>query len=173
MLNRKLYSRIYRDNPGDPLHPVYVGSSYEKQSGIPAHRFRLLGLGISAVCFLCLLGAGLLPSAASKALYTLPFYAAAFLPAVLGFVAVWQAPDHDQPIREDTYHFSFGRIKPCAAMGMGLAGLAFLGGILAASLSGHFSGTDFLYLTLTLISAIAFLALWQLQKKQNYLLKKS
>ncbi|MEA4965107.1 MAG: hypothetical protein VB055_04720 [Oscillospiraceae bacterium] len=171
MLNKKLYSRIYKDNPGDPLHPIYVGGHYEKQSGLPARRFRLLGLACSALCFFLLLGAGLRPSAASRVMYSVPFYAAAFLPAVLCLAAFLQSPGDDAPIREDAHYYSFARIQSCSAIGMGLTALAFLGGGAASIAAGSFSGMTLLYEGLLLAAFFDFFLLRRLWRGQVYVLR--
>lgn len=172
-MNRKLYTKIYRDNPADPTNPIYIGGYYEKRGGLPAKRFRLLGSLISAAAVLVLAAAGLVPSAPGRAMYVTIPYAVAFLPAVMCLFAFLQAPGDDGRVREDTWHNVFERIQACSVIGMGLTGIALVGGIAAAALAGAFGVGEAVFLVAMALSCAGFFALRRLRKGQTYeLLKK-
>ena len=167
-MNRKLYTKIYRDNPADPTNPIYIGGYYEKRDGLPAKRFRLLGSLIAAAAVLTLAAAGLVPSAPGRTMYVSLPYAVAFLPAVLCLFAFLQAPGDDGRVREDTWHNVFERIQACSAIGLGLTGIALTGGVVAAVLAGTFGMGEGIFLGAMALSCAGFFALRRLWRGQTY-----
>ena len=167
-MNRKLYTRIYKDNPADPTNPIYVGDYYEKRGGMPAGRFRLLGSVISAAVVLALAAAGMMRSVPGGTMYvTLP-YAVAFLPAVLCLFAFLQAPGSGERVREDTWNNVFVRIQSCSVIGMILTGAALLGGAVSAARAGEFGPGEGAFFAALAIGWAGFLALRRLWRNQSY-----
>ena len=167
-MNRKLYTKIYRDNPADPTNPIYIGGYYEKRDGLPAKRFRLLGSLTAAAVVLALGGAGLIRSEPGRTMYVSLPYAVAFLPAVLCLFAFLQAPGDDGRVREDTWHNVFERIQACSAIGLGLTGIALTGGVVAAVLAGTFGMGEGIFLGAMALSCAGFFALRRLWRGQTY-----
>ena len=167
-MNRKLYTRIYQDNPAEPTNPIYIGGYYVKQGGLPAKRFRLLGSLTAAAVVLALGGAGLIRSEPGRTMYVSLPYAVAFLPAVLCLFAFLQAPGDGGKVREDTWHNVFERIQACSVIGMGLTGVALIGGIAAAALAGAFGAGEAVFLAAMALSCAGFFALRRLRRGQIY-----
>lgn len=167
-MNRKLYTRIYQDNPAEPTNPIYIGGYYVKQGGLPAKRFRLLGSLTAAAVVLALGAAGLIRSEPGRTMYVSLPYAAAFLPAVLCLFAFLQAPGDEGKVREDTWHNVFVRIQSCSVIGMGLTGIALIGGVIAAALAGVFGLGEVVFFGTVALAFAGFLAMRRLWKKQTY-----
>jgi len=171
-MNKKLYTRIYQDNPADFKNPIYVGGYYEKKSGMPAKKFRLYGVLLcgAAACLLLLIGS--VVSVPGKALYSALPYVAAYLPAIMGLFACLQAPTDDSRIREDTYHNSMERIQMWGALGLLFSAASLVGGIVACILQKTLGGMEILYLLAMAACAACFAVLRILRKKQIYTLEK-
>ena len=171
-MNKKLYTRLYRDNPADFKNPIYVGGYYEKKGGMPAKRFRLYGVLLCGAAACLLLLAGSYVSVPGKVLYAALPYVAAYLPAIMGLFACLQAPSDDGRIREDTYYHSMERTQMWGALGLLFSAASLAGGILACILKKQFGGAEILYLLAMAGCAACFTVLRILRKKQIYTLEK-
>lgn len=167
-MNKKLYTRLYRDNPGDFNHPIYVGGYYEKTGGLPAKRFRLMGIGMSAAVTALLVLIGSVVSVPGKAVYAALPYALSYLPAVMGLFAFLQAPADDGRIREDTWHNSMEKIQMYSAFGILFCGLSLIGGIAACVVKKAFGLPEILYVAVAAVNTAVFVLMRQLRKKQEY-----
>lgn len=171
-MNRKLYTKLYRDNPGDFKNPIYVGGYYEKQEGLPAKKFRLFSalLYAAASALLLLMGSGI--SAPGKALYAALPYAVCYVPAIMGFFAALQAPSDENRIREDTFHNSMEKLQMYGTLGVIFCAAALAGGIAACIAARQFGLPELLWLLAMAGCVAAFTELRILRKKQRYLLQK-
>lgn len=171
-MNKKLYTRLYRDNPGDFSHPIYVGGYYEKEGGLPSGRFRLCSVLLCGAASVLLLLIGFMVSVPGKAIYSTLPYVAAYLPAIMGVFAALQLPADEERIREDTYHNSLEKLQMYGSLGLIFSAAAFAGGVLACVLARTFGWAEAGYLLALAGCAVCFSILRRLRKKQKYTLKK-
>lgn len=167
-MNKKLYTRLYKDNPGDFSNPIYVGGYYEKVEGMPAKRFRLVGVAISAGITLLLLMIGSMLSVPGKALYaTLP-YVLTYLPAVMSLFAFLHAPSDDGRMREDTWHNSMERIQMYSVFGILFSAVSLIGGVVACILAKTLGVPELLFLLMSALNTGGFVVIRRMRKRQIY-----
>lgn len=171
MANRKLYQKLYQDNPGDPRHPVYVGGYYQKNSGIPAKQYKMTGLGLSALLLLLLALSGSVTSAQSKTFYSAITYAVMFLPAIYTLLGWLKAPNDEQRIQEDQYEESFVRVQMWSAIGLGCSGVAAVTAGIVPVVSGIYGIPEVIYLFGIFGTFCVFWAMRKLRMRQCYQLQ--
>ena len=170
-MNKKLYTRIYRENPLDRRNPIYVGDYYEKQGGLPANVFRWIGISITAAVIILLMLLGNVESAPGETVYTVLAYAACYLPAILGLFACLQAPTDDRKIQEDVWHNSLRRIRIHAICGVVLCGVTLLCGVAACMIAAVLGTAECVFLVSCLLNMMLFALLLILRNRQQYILK--
>jgi len=167
-MNRKLYTKLYRDNPVDYKNPIYVGGYYEKKGGMPAKKFRLYGIALCAAATVLLVLTGSVVSVPGKTVYAALPYVLAYVPAVMGLFACLQAPSDDGRIREDTWHNSMEKIQMYSVFGILSCALSLIGGVVACVLKQCFGLPELLFLAAAAANTAVFAVLRQLRKKQSY-----
>ena len=171
-MNKKLYTKLYRDNPGDFKNPIYVGGYYEKEAGMPAKRFRLWSALLCAAASALLLAMGSGVSVPGKAMYAALPYAVTYVPAIMGIFAALQAPSDEGRMREDTYHNSMEKLQMYGALGMIFGIAALIGGAASCIAAKQIGLPEILWLLAMAGCVAAFAALRVLRKKQIYTLRK-
>ena len=169
-MNKKLYTKLYRDNPGDFNNPIYVGGYYEKTGGMPAKQFRLYGVAMSVAAAVLLVLMGSFVSVPGKAMYVAIPYVLSYVPAVMGVFAFLQAPSDDGQIREDTWHNSMEKIQMYSVFGILLCGVSLVGGAVACVLKQCFGMPEILFLAAAAANTALFAVMRKLRKKQIYTL---
>jgi len=171
-MNKKLYTKLYRDNPGDFKNPIYVGGYYEKESGLPAKRFRLYSVLLCAAASVLLLLMGSGVSVPGKAMYAALPYAVTYVPAIMGLFAALQLPADDNRMREDTFHNSMEKLQMYSALGMIFGIAALIGGVVSCVVEKQLGMPELLWLLAMAGCIAAFAVLRVLRKRQRYNLQK-